>query len=276
MADDTQIPSLEELLTPAQDAEAPTEAAPGEQATPEAEKAPESAPEANSEDLPVVETEAPLAQDGTTDLGDAPASTGPDAPEATAADETAIPTIIDESAKSEEEITTEAPAAADEIATPEEAATAEPAPSPEAPSADQAGDLPLDGPAAPDASPASEETGAPADATVPEAPAEEAPGDKGLGFTHSGTDTPAVLICNPADPVTGKPLDGSGQTALPPVYAGGIVPAQSPSGQVIFHGGNSDGVSNAHPGDSEQDVDGLRRKLGRIEQLLSDIRDALR
>jgi hypothetical protein len=36
-------------------------------------------------------------------------------------------------------------------------------------------------------------------------------GEPGDGPTHVGTDTPEVLVSNPCDPKTGRPLDGSGQ-----------------------------------------------------------------
>lgn len=36
-------------------------------------------------------------------------------------------------------------------------------------------------------------------------------GEPGDGPTHVGTDTPEMLVSNPCDPKTGKPLDGSGQ-----------------------------------------------------------------
>lgn len=162
----------------------------------------------------------------------------------------------DETAPLAEEGSTDLPAAEDGTAP----AVDEPAP------AAEGSDLPLGEQSAPsDAFPASEEIEGQADATAPveaegsdplaQAPAsssetgssvdgnasEEKPEaqagseEKGLGATHDGTDTPEVLKSNPVDPVTGRPLDGSGFGGNGYVTAGHGGAAEANQGQVPAH-----------------------------------------
>lgn len=185
-------------------------------------------------------------------------------------DEASVTEVPDETTEVQADAPTDAAPEADEAQAPEATEPdAERAPEPVEPAdAEPAQELAPDvaddqseGVAAPldasatDASPASEETTDAGDAIAPidakpedseaaksddepsEAPASadaSQAGEPGLGATHAGTDTPEYLISNPADPVTGLPLDQSNSGLVtPPITGGGVVSPASPQGAVI-------------------------------------------
>jgi len=268
MAD--ELKTTESILDPATQTDAPAQDAPEAQleqstqldapAATEATDAPVAAPEEATE-----ATDAPVAapEEATEEAPvDAPALEAEQSSEALPLDASAVtdasPVLEETSAQADATVPSEEAS--------EEAPAAEEAPAPEA---------------ATEEAPASEEAPALDAPAQDEAATEEqtSQGDKGLGATHAGTDTPEIMVSNPCDPVTGKPLDGGMKLALPPIYGGGAVPAASPTGQVI----PSQDDQSAE-GEEDEDCGGITSpadfgfiyaRLDALENVVGEIRAAL-
>lgn len=280
MADDTKLTELIEDTTPATVEDAPATDAPAADA-PAVDETVTDAPAVDAPATDAPATDAPAADEANTD--EAAKDDGGEIPLDTSADTGASPAL--------EEI-----AAPEGATAPDADDAAMDAPVEEAPAIDEneAPALPaLDAPAedAPQEDEAKDDAGDAAQEN--DAPAEEAPaiaGDKGLGATHAGTDTPEVMVSNPCDPVTGKPLKAEGSVGLPPITGGGIVPAISPYGHVVpgaepiaDQGG---GVSSGQDGEDEgfeddgeitkpADFGYIYAQLDAIEERIATLRDAL-